>query len=274
MSDQDHSDRNPLRMKTIGPEGAYVLPNVMCSKRRQEYFERANEILGFYATISFYSAEGQKTIEAAAKCHNIVDSTPFRILMKGPVIEGNYGTFRNSFQTAGAQLTNQVFLMIYGNFEAFLLDLVLDGLVAVGETDAREKAVQLMYSARWQGKLDSISQKLGVPLGKHSRSQKFRQVEMRFLGELCVDPVDFLQKMADLRHRLVHSTGRADSQLISMYPAAGLHDGGFIALPFALPIDVHFFFVLLTDFIDESFAKRFGWTRTSTASEKLLRKNQ
>ncbi len=267
-------NRDPLRMRTISPEGIFVLPNILCSKRRIEYFERANEILGFYATLAFYSNEGGKAIEATVEKSNIVDSTTFRVKMDKHTIQSTCGVFRKFFQRAGNQLTNQVFLMVYGNFEAFFTDLIHDGFCEQGITNASEEAISLLISSKWEGKFDRISQKLGVQLGKHSRVQKFRDLDMGFLGESCVDPVDFLQRMADLRHRLVHSTGRADSILVSRYPMAGLAEGKFITLPFGLPYDVHFFFVLLTDYLDKAFAKKFGWERTQVAPEELLRKDE
>jgi len=55
MSSKDKEKGNPLGMEWQTPEGMYALPPMLCSLRRREYFDRAAEILGFYATIAAYS---------------------------------------------------------------------------------------------------------------------------------------------------------------------------------------------------------------------------
>jgi hypothetical protein len=93
---------------------------------------------------------------------------------------------------------------------------------------------------------------------------------MAFLGKATVDPLDILQAMADLRNRLVHSAGRADQKLIREYPASGLKEGELIQLPFGLPTDIHFFFVPMTDLLDEAFCRVFGWARELVRPHSLI----
>lgn len=163
-----------------------------------------------------------------------------------------------------------MFLGVYGNFEAYMLDLIAAGLKELSYTNPEDEAVKIMLGTAWHGKFDRIIQKIGVTLGKGKLVNKFRNLDMGFLGEKCVDPIDFLDSMADLRHRLVHSSGRADTALVNKYPKANLRPGDLIELPFGLPYGIHMFFVFLAEVVDEVFATKFNWTRSIVAPEKLI----
>ena len=49
-----------------------------------------------------------------------------------------------------------------------------------------------------------------------------------------------------------------------------LADGALIELPFGLPAAMHFWFVPLTDLLDEAFSARFRWTRETTSPHQLI----
>ncbi len=121
---------NPLGMRQLEEGGPFVLSPTLCSARRVEFLRRGNIILGFYSTIAIASKKGQDIINQAEKKGELGQDTPIRIDMRpgGEIIQTNYGLFKKQFVNAGVHLTNQVFLMLYGNFEAYLADLVLDAL--------------------------------------------------------------------------------------------------------------------------------------------------
>jgi len=265
---------NPLNMHQLGEGGPFVLPATPCSARRVEFFRRGNTILGFYSAIAMTSKTGQDAISQWEKEGKFKPDTPLRITMEpsGGIIQTNYGLYKKHFANAGIHLTNQVFLMLYGNFEAYLSDLVLDALTHVGSiADPYEETLQLMVASRWRGKIDRINQKLGIGilLGTRTFVNKFRDIDMGFLGERCENPIEFLEKAADLRHRLVHSSGRVDSEFVAAYPKAGLSIGQTISLPFGFPIPLQLFFAHLTDVFDEAFSKKYGWPRTIVSPETL-----
>ena len=220
------------------------------------------------------SKTGQDVISRWEKEGKFKLDTPLRINMGpgGGIIQTNYGLFKKHFANAGAHLTNQVFLMLYGNFEAYLSDLVLDALTQIGSVaDPYEETLRLMVRSKWSAKIDRVNQKLGmgVRLGTRAFVNKFRDVAMGFLGEQCKNPIEFLEKAADLRHRLVHSSGRVDKNFLAAYPKAGLSIGQTISLPFGFPIPLQLFFSHLTDIIDEAFSDKFGWQRTTVSLENL-----
>lgn len=264
--------RDPLRMRELEPGGPFVLPPTLCSDRRADFLKRGNIILGFYLAMALYAGEGRKRLEAAESEGNLKYDTPIRMKLDPGGFETrlNYGLLKKQFARAGAQLTSQVFLMVYGNFEAYLLDIAADGLRELSTLNPEEEAIQLMMGTAWHGKFDRIIQRLGIKLGKRLLVNKFRDLEMGFLGDKCDDPIDFLDRMADLRHRLVHSIGRADNALVAKYPNSGLGVGDVITLPFGLPQGIHLFFVLLTEVVDQTFAARFNWPMSTVAPEKLL----
>jgi len=110
----------------------------------------------------------------------------------------------------------------------------------------------------------------GLSLGHRRYVAAYQAIEMRFLGRLTSDPVECLQSVADLRHRLVHSAGRADARLLAEYPDSGLIEGAPIELPFGIPFRIHFLFVPFTEILDEAFSGKFGWERPTTAVEQLI----
>jgi len=263
-------ESNPLNMYQLYEQGPYVLPATLCSARRAEFLRRNNAILGFYTVITITSKQGSDVITQAEQQGKFKDDTPFRLTISpGAVSQFNYGLFKKLFSHAGAHLTNQVFLMLYGSFEAFVADLVLDGLSREGVRDPYQDTLNLMVLAKWRGKIDRINKRLKVGLGKRRFVTKFKNIDMGFLGDRCTDPLEFLEKAGDLRHRLVHSSGRVDAALAAEYPKAGLKMGDAISLPFDLPFALQFFFAHLSDLFDEAFASRFCWQRTKMAPETL-----
>jgi hypothetical protein len=270
MSTENNSGNNPLGMHPLEPDGPFVLSPQLCTTRRREYFQRGNRILSTYSAIAAYSGKGKEWLDRAISQNPISADTPIRITMDGHVFQSKLRTLQEMFEKAGAQLTNQIFLMIYGNFEAFIADLTQDALDTLGVIDPYQETLSLMISSKWPGKIDRISQRLSVQLRRRDFVQRYENIEMGFLGNPISDPIGFLQCMADLRHRLVHSAGRVDSKLVSDYPRAGLKVGGIIELPFGLPFDIFFFFVPITDLIDEKFSDKFDFTRERVEPESLV----
>jgi hypothetical protein len=261
-------DANPLGMRGISPAG-FILPPQICSERRREYFLRANRILGTYATITAYCGTGEANVKRSIEQNKINDETEIRIRMGPYIFQSKYRLLKKVFGKAGAQFTNQVFLMVYGNFEAYLADLVRDSFAAQGEVDPLEKAISLMSSTRWEAKIDRISKKRGVQLRKRDFIAAYKAIDMAFMGKPYSDPIEFLQSMADLRHRFVHSAGRVDKSLLRNYPSLGLPEGTLIELPFGLPYEVNLFFVPMTELLDKAFCEKFGWARHTLTPEHL-----
>lgn len=256
-------------MRQIEPGGPFVLSPVLCSSRRKDYFERANRHLAMYSSLSIYAYFGNEAIIIESKRRDIDDNTPVRLNISNHIMQTSYRQLKKSFSRSGAQLTNQVFLMLYGNFDAFLFDLVHDAQHQLGSRDPIQDAITMLSTTRWRGKLDRVSQKLSVNTAKGKLTRVFKDIEMGFFGQPTNDPIEFLQCMADLRHRLIHGGSRADSKLIQKYPDAGLAEGQYIELPFGLPFSISYFFIPLTDYLDKAFCDQFDWKREMVSPENL-----
>jgi hypothetical protein len=260
---------NPLNMQSLDPEGLYVLPPQLCSERRREFFVRANQILGSYSIICGYSNFGKNWVELEAKKGRFIETTPMRITINDRTIQTTYRKIKEMYEKGVPRLSNYIFLMIYGNFETFLSDLVCDGLTKQGRSSPVEETIRLMMATKWVGKIDRLSQLFDLNLGKSNRQQKFRDLPMEFMGVIYTDPIEFLQKIADIRHRLTHYSGLADSLFLSEFPRCGLSEGDPIFMPVHMPYDTQFFLVLLTDLVDDAFSRKFKWSRTLMRTELL-----
>jgi hypothetical protein len=262
---------NPLNMQQIETGGPYVLPSIQCTQIATDFLTRGNRILGYYFTVASYCEKGREYLELIEKDGKLKPDTHIKLEFKHQGIEMrlNYGLLKKQFSQAGAQLTNNVFLGLYGNFEAYMLDIIAAGLKELSHPNPENKSVNIIFGTSWHSQFDRITQKIGVQLGKGNLVNQFRNFDMGFLGEKCVDPLEFLDRMADLRHRLVHSSGRADTTLVKKYPKANLKTGDLIELPFGLPNGIHMFFVFLVEVVDEIFASKFNWTRSIVSPEKL-----
>lgn len=264
---------NPLGMYQLPDGGPFVLPQTLATVRRQEFLERATSNLGFYVALNITASEGKKVIDAHERSGKFVDATLMRLSFEARgIAQFNYGAFKRFHASAGATLTNQVFLMLYGNFEAFLSDLVLDALSELGDSqDPEKEVIDMMMAAKWPGKLDRIAQRLKVKIGKRMLVRHFSGIDMGFLGQATDDPRVYLQMMADLRHRLVHAGSKVNRRFVARYPKSGLKAGDPISLPLGLPLELQLWLTHLSEAIDGAFASRFGWDRTMVAPEFLGR---
>ena len=258
-------------MQQIEEKGPWVLPESMSSERRVEFLTRANTFLGFYYVIAGTSDQGHKALEAFAQKSQFTAATPIRLGSGVTSLTVNYGKFRKIWQSAGRHLTNQVFLMLYGNFEAYLTDLVMDGLKVLEPTgDAYNDALNLLISRKWEGKIARIDNRLGLGLKGALIREWFQGITMEFLGTKCSQPMDFLEKVSDLRDRVVHYGSRVDEGLVKEYPGAGLKLGDEIGFPFDMPTQFNLFLAHLNDLVDNVFCQRFGWPRSMVRPETLV----
>ena len=260
----------PVEMREMSLEGPWILAETRCSARREAYLRRANSILGFYATMTAYSHQGAMWLNQAAKHHAFREDTPVRVkFTEGRTFQSTYRVFRRMYTRAGTQLTSQALLMVYGNFEAFFAEMILDALRTRGVTDAEDETLRLLATTKWHGKMNRAAANLGFKLTERTLIDRFRNVDMRFFGEKVENPIQMLEAIAEVRHRLVHYSGRVDSALAKAHPKAGLQEGRQIDLPFGLPWDLHWFFALLTEVIDEVYCAEFGWKRELLSPERL-----
>lgn len=264
---------NPLGMmrQSLGDmdAGLFTLPAQQATVRRREYFERGQRVLAAYTSIAAYSERGREVIESYKMSGAFTPVTPIRLGINGFHLQTTLRRIEQMFSGAGAELTRQFMVAVYGNFEAFLADHVAAAFTSLREPEPEQATLQLMMSARWSGKLDRISQRFELGLRARQLRRLYEHIEMGFFGRQFADPVEFLQAVANLRHRIVHSSGRVDQALLNEYPECRLQPGDLLTLPVALPLELWFFFVPLTEELDRLFAERFEWSRQEVRPEQL-----
>jgi hypothetical protein len=261
---------NPLGMYQLEPDGIWVLPAMKCSVHRKDFFQRANRIISTYSALLAYAEVGKNAMGQAVKENKIYAHTPIRLRMGSKTFQTNYKLLLGAFNKSAGQLVNQVFIMIYGNLEAYLIDVLINAFKEEAVTNAQQEAISLMYGTTWKGKIDRISQRFNVSIGKRQIRSAYKEIVLEVFGLETKDPLDLLMAMADVRHRLIHSAGRADSQFITRYPGAGINEGDLIQVPSGIPMDLHFFQVPLTGLIDEKFSSKYNWKRTMESPENLI----
>lgn len=250
-------------MRKLTPDGPYIMGQEQCTERKKDYLKRGNRILSTYTTVAAFSNFGLQHINSLNKGND----TPFRLTIGSRLIQTNYLTLKNMYPKALVQLTNQTVAMIYGNLEAYIVDIAIDSFQALGNDNAQQETLRLLATKGWKGKIDSIGQKFNVKLGKNVFIEKFKDIPLEFQGKSYSNPIEFLQIIADIRHLILHSAGRIDERLAQ---ETGLKSGEEISFPVELPFDLHIFLVTFSDVFDKAFSDGFGWTRHLVKPEHLV----
>lgn len=261
---------NPFSLKELALGESYVLGPELCTYWKKEFLRRGNSILASYSMASCYASLGNQQIVSLEEINKINAETDFRLTIGKRFMRCNYGLMKKTFNETLRQLSNQAFLMVYGNLEAYLIDVVYEAFSNQGSADPSQDAVNIMARTKWEGKIDSICQRFSLELGKRQFADSFRNIKMEFLGESFSEPLPFLQNIAEIRHLLVHSSGRIGDRLIQRYPEAGFTKDTVIAIPFELPFDLHLFLTVFSDVFDKSFSDKFNWPRNIVQPEQLV----
>ncbi len=257
---------NPFRLKEMSADGPYILGDEQCTDIRAEYIRRGNNILRSYATLATMSNIGLHEIVKQIK----IDETPMRLTLGKRLIQCQLRTLKINMPNVTRELTNQWAVLIYGNFEAYIVDLLVGAFKERRAVDPEQESLNILACRGWEGKIDYIGQKLQVTIGKSQFAERFKNIRLEFQGKLSSNPIVFLQKTADLRHLIAHSSGRISENLAKDYPNSGLKAGDMIQFPVEFPFDLHLFLVTFTDVFDGAFSKKYGWKRKAIRPASLV----
>ena len=257
MRDSKKSDlQNPLEMIPDPYDGkTFILPATPCTDERRLFFKRMNEILGFlYVTCLCYN-EYRNHFEKLVPKLPFKENTPIKIEWKASKSVVMPARRVLNFTKEGLDiLARQIFVMIYGSFETYLYQLFERSYSEVGITeDLIEMSLDILMRRRWDGKFSKMAHVFGFEYRASHLADHFSNLEMNFSGKIYRNPLDFLDDLVQIRHKIVHASSILEKgQLI------------FIDINF-IP-EFFFFFYHLTDFIDDLFAKRFGYLRPKVKS--------
>lgn len=79
-------------------------------------------------------------------------------------------------------------------------------------------------------------------------TNRFHDLKMDFEGKLIKTPLNFLDELAQIRHRIVHASSI-------------LEKGNLLSIDIRFFHEFFYFFSLLTDYVDEIFSKIYGYPR-------------
>ncbi len=242
---------NPLGMIPDPYDGkTFVLPATRCTDERRLFFKRMNEILGFLFVTCLCYREYGSHFEKLVPNLPFKYTTPIKIEFKASksvMMPANrvLALTRESLNI----LARQIFVRIYGSFETYLYQLFERSYPAAGITENLiETSLDILMKRRWDGKFSKMGHVFGFEYRANQLTSHFSNFQMSFEGKTFKNPLDFLDELTQIRHRIVHASSILEkSQVIFI-------DATFLPEFFG-------FLYHLTDYIDEVYAERFGYTR-------------
>lgn len=252
MSDESKNgvSTNPLGMIPDPYDGKlFVLPPTSCTVERRQFLRRMNDILGFlYVTCLCYHEYRNHFEKVVTKLPDKGNSTIKIGLNAGNAIMQADRVLK--FTREGVDvLARQVFIMIYGSFETYLFELFERSYIELGiEENHLQRSLGILMKGMWDGKFCKMAHVFGCEYKASELIRQFLGFKMDFEGKSFENPLDFLDELAQVRHRIVHASS-----------VLGKGKVIFINVDI-LPVLVSFL-NKLTDYIDYMFAKRFGYER-------------
>lgn len=242
---------NPLSMRPDPYDGkTFVLPETECTKERSLFFKRMNEILGFMYVSLLCHDEFKKHFEKIVPKLPFKDKTPIKIEwknLKSVVMPARkvLNLSKESFDI----LPRQIFIMVYGSFETYLFQLFERSYPLVNITnDTLEVSLSILMKKRWDGRLSKMAHTFGFEYRASQLKDHFSNLVMDFNGVRITNPLDFLDKLVQIRHRVVHASSIFE-------------EGRLINIDINFIPEFFFFLYHLTDYIDDLFAKQFEYKR-------------
>ncbi|MEW6264111.1 MAG: hypothetical protein AB1641_13640 [Thermodesulfobacteriota bacterium] len=244
--------KNPLGMIRDPYAGdSFILPDTPCTDQRRAFLRRAKDIFKFL-TISELSLKECKTkYEQLLLKKQLRPDTPLRLgFSDGRSTIMPVSSFLNGCNEGVEFLFRQVFVMIYGIWETFLFEILEKSFPQIGISEnIVEQSLKILMKGNWDGKFCKMQSTLGIEYKATDLVNHFKDFEMIFGGTIFNNPFNFLDELAQFRHRIVHASSMLDNGKPIFINAQVLP--GFLS-----------FFALLTEYVDRLFSERFGYTQT------------
>jgi hypothetical protein len=226
----------------------FVFPPTPCTDERKIWFRRTNEIFGFLMITRLALRESKSKFEQHLSHQKLGAGTPFKL----PSSDG-----QSIILPLGGLLLNdgvnilcrQIFVMFYGSLETYLYNLFERSFPMVGITkDILDQSISILMGGTWDGKFCKMHHIFGVDYKANDLINHFMGFEMDIEGEVFKNPLSFLDKLAKVRHQIIHASSI-------------LEHGKLIIIPEHIFHAFYAFYMVLTDYVDQLFARRFGYAR-------------
>jgi hypothetical protein len=237
---------------------AFVFPTAKCTRERQLFFKRVNEIHALlFITKHAYDETNmiyKQRIEKFPKREN----TPIKLeLSTGHSLMFPAGYILGLTSDGINILTRQTFVMLYGSFETYLYQLFERSFVLLGgaEDEIIDRSIEILMGGNWDSKFNKMSNVFGLGFRAGELNQYFSGFELNFEGKIYKNPLLFMDELAKVRHRIVHASSILDKNKLISVGMDVFHA-------------FYGFYFLLTDFVDSLFEKRFNYPRPEISPAK------
>src|SRR3989304_6261480 len=190
------NSNNPLNMVPDPFVGnTFVLPETECTDARRLFFRRMNEIQAFlFITKHSFDICKEKYGEVIIPTLPSKANTPIKVEMNS----GNFIVMPAAriieMATNGINLlTRQALVMFYGSFETYLFQLF-------------DKSIDILMRGKWDGKFCKMNEIFTIDYIAGDLINQFNNFEMDFEGEKHKNPLNYLDKIAQVRHKIVHAS--------------------------------------------------------------------
>jgi hypothetical protein len=230
----------------------FVFSTTPCTDERKLFFKRMNEILGFFYVTSLCYHEYERHFNKSVPNLPLKENTPIKIRLKASKSVMMPARRVLSFTKEGLDiLARQIFVMIYGSFETYLYQLFERSFPTVGLSYAEtilDKSRDILMLKQWDGKFCAMNDAFNIGYRASDLISHFSNFEMDFEGKRHSNPLNFLDELAQIRHRIVHASSILEKDKMIFIDLNNFHG-------------LFGFFFLLTGYVDNVFAKKFNYTR-------------
>lgn len=243
--------KNPLNMDADPYSGnMFVFPVTLCTDERRSWFRRTNEIITFLMTTELAIKEAKLKYKQILSQNKLKPDTPMKIESSdGRSLVCPAQTLIRQFSQGVDVLCRQVFIMLYGSIETFMFQLMERSFHEISITEnILDRSLEVMMRKKWDSKFCRMSDVFGLGYKASERKNHFSNFEMNFEGKVFKNPLQFLDELAQIRHRIVHASSI-------------LEKGKYIFINAQVFHAYYAFCILLTDYIDNLFAKKFAYQR-------------
>ncbi len=243
--------QNPLNMEPDPFDGkSFVLPETSCTDERKLFFKRMNEIQALLFTTKLSYDVCNKEYKRIIPNMPSQGNTPIKLEINGENFIIMPASRIIDLTTDGINIiTRQSFIMFYGSFETYLFQLCERSFPLVGVTDnILDKSRDILSGKSWDGKFCGLSNAFSLGYKDSDLNRCFKNFEMDFEGKKIKKPLQLLDSLAQVRHRIVHASSI-------------LETGNLIFININIFHSLFGFFFLLTNYVDDLFAKKFNYSR-------------
>jgi hypothetical protein len=243
---------NPLNMIPNPYDGqSFILPDTFCTKERRLWFKRSNEILLFLIITELALNECKNKYEELLKQNRLKPDTPLKLEASDRSRSANMST-RIFLEQCGNNLNilaRQVFVMLYGSLETYLFRLFERSFIEIGNTEnIFDSSLNILMGKKWDGKFCKMRDVFAVDYKASNLISHFSGFEMYINRKAYKNPLDFMDELAQIRHKIVHASSILEKEKLIIINVKIFHA-------------YYAFFSLLTDYVDTLFVNKFGYER-------------